>query len=226
MKKDKSRIELGGLFYPTVDREGNDIPFDSLYLPYIWKEIYFEGVYIDVLNGKKDMTIVDIGANVGLTVNLFKDYAKTVYAVEPSGEHFAALQKNKEFNNWDNVVLEKAAIADKDGEVTLSYNTNNRTCNSITNDYGVGGEKVPAIAMDTFFEKHGIEKCDFMKFDVEGADDLILRSEGFKKVADKIQAIEVEFHHSTWPQLVDYMISLGFQARRYDTSAIIILFFR
>ena len=73
----------------------------------------------------------------------------------------------------------------KDGEVTLSKYDKNRTCNSIVNDYGSQGdhEKVKAMAMDTFFKENNIEKCDFMKFDVEGAEDLILRSEGFKNVS-------------------------------------------
>ena len=60
----------------------------------------------------------------------------------------------------------------------------------------------------------------------EGAEDLILRSEGFKKVAEKIKAIEVEFHYPTWAQLVQYMTELGYQARRYESSAIIVLFTR
>ena len=71
-----------------------------------------------------------------------------------------------------------------------------------------------------------IKKVDFVKFDVEGAEDLILRSEEFKKAAPKIQAIEVEFHHPTWQELVKYMMELGYEARRYESSAIIVLFIR
>lgn len=223
---DKNNIEVGGLFYPTKDAWGKEIPFDNLFIPYIYKEIYLEGVYLDVLNQKKDLTIVDVGANIGITVQYFRDYAKKLYAVEPSSEHFAALKKNKEFNKWDNVELINAALADKDGEMELSHHEGNRTCNSITNKYSDQTETVKTLAMDTFFEQNGIEEVDFMKFDPEGAEDLILYSEGFKKVAHKIKAIECEFHHPTWPKLVEHLQSLGFQARRYDSSAIIVLFFR
>ena len=224
--KIESKIQLGGLFYPTVDAAGTPVPFDSLFIPYIYKEIYLEGVYIDILNQRKDMVIVDVGSNIGITVQYFRDYAKKLYAIEPSSEHFAALKKNKEFNKWDNVILENAAIADKDGEMQLSYHIQNRTCNSITNNYGSGGEKVKTIAMDTFFEKHKIDTVDFMKMDVEGADDLVMRSEGFKKVAPKIKAMLVEFHHPSWPDLAAYLQSLGYTGRRYQSSAIIILFTR
>lgn len=210
---------LKALFYPNV-------PFDTLYIPYIYKEIYLDGVYVDVCNQKTDMTVLDVGANIGIVTQHLRDYSKKVYSIEPSKAHFEALKKNKEFNGWDNVEIFNMALADKDGEMTLNTLESNKTCHSLTNDYGQGGEVVKTMAFDTFFEENNIEQIDFCKFDVEGAEDMILRSEGFKKVAEKITAIEVEFHYPTWPQLVEHMQSLGYTARKYDSSAIIILFTR
>lgn len=214
---------LKALFYP-------DVPFDSLFIPWIYKEIYFDGVYVDILNGheeKKDMVIVDVGSNIGVTVSHFQRFAKKVYAIEPSSIHFEALAKNKEFNNWDNVDITNCAIADTDGEMDIHYNPANLTCNSLVLNYPGKTEKVKTMRMDTFFKEKGIESVDFMKFDVEGADDMILRSEGFKNVADKIKAIEVEFHYPTWMKLVEYMVDvLGFKARRYESDAIIVMFTR
>lgn len=231
-----NKIELGGLFYPTKDQEGNDIPFDTLFIPYIYREIYFEGVYIDVLNQQKDMVIVDVGANIGVTVDHFKNYAKVVYAIEPSPENFAALKKNKEFNKWDNVVLCNYALADKNGEMEFAQAPRNRTTNALidkkgSHPVGPGGWynkpfTVPTKSIDTFFEENNIEQVDFMKFDPEGSEELILYSEGFKKVADKIKAIECEFHHGDWMNIVGYLEGLGFKARRYESSAIIVLFTR
>lgn len=216
---------LGALYYPKGTEE-KPISFESLFIPYIYKEIYFEGVYVDVLNNRTDMVIMDVGANIGVVTQYMRDHAKKVYAIEPSPEHFEALKTNKEFNKWDNVEVHNLALADKDGEMVLHQLDTNRTCNSLINNYGDEGVKVPTLAFDSFMEKNGIDTVDFCKFDVEGAEDMILRSEGFKKVADRVKAIEVEFHYPTWPQLVEYMTSLGYSARRYQTSAIIILFTR
>lgn len=216
---------LGALFYPTGTKE-NPIPFDSLYIPWIYKEIYFDGVYIDILNQRKDMVIVDVGANIGVVTQHMRPHAKTIYAIEPSPEHFEALKKNKEFNHWDNVEIFNYALADKDGEMDMSQNASNRTCNSLVLNYGGTSVKVKTKRMDTFFKENNIEQVDFMKFDVEGAEDMIIRSEGFKSVADKIKAIEIEFHFPTWKQLADYLVSLGYTARVYQTSAIILLFTR
>lgn len=218
-------MALGALFYPK-GTDDNPIPFDKLFIPYIYKEIYIEGIYIDVLNSRKDLVIIDAGANIGIVTQYMRDYAKKVYAIEPSSEHFEALKANKEHNGWDNVELINAALADKDGEMQLNYLPANRTSHSLINNYGQGGQMVKTIAFDTLFAQYGIEEVDFMKFDVEGAEDMILRSEGFIKVAPKIKAIEVEFHYPTFPQLVEHMMSLGYKARRYNSSAVVILFTR
>lgn len=217
---------LGALFYPAKDSKGNVIPFDSLYIPWIYKEIYFDGIYTDILNQKKDMTIIDVGANIGVVTQHMRNYAKKVYSLEPSPEHFNALKSNKEFNNWDNVEVFNVALADTDGAMTMHSFSSNRTCNSLTNDYGQDSYMVNTTRFDTFMKDNNVDEVDFVKFDVEGAEDMILRSEGFKNIATKIKAIEVEFHYSNWQDLVKYMIELGFAARRYDCSAIVVLFTR
>lgn len=214
---------LNALFYPVGTKE-KPIAFDSLFIPYIYKEIYFDCLYVDIFNGQKNMTVVDIGANCGIVTQYMREFSKKIYAIEPSSEHFEALKKNKEFNKWDNVEIFNFAIADKDGEMTLNTLNSNRTCHSLVTDYKQGGEKVKTKALDTFFRENNITKCDFMKLDVEGAEDMILRSEGFKRVKDKVIAIEVEFHLLSWQELVQYMMSLGYEARRYDSSAIVVLF--
>ena len=216
---------LKALFYPAGTEE-KPISFESLYIPYIYREIYFEGIYLDIFNQRKDMVVLDVGANIGVVTQYMRDFSKKVYAIEPSSEHYEALVKNVEFNKWDNVETFNMAIADRDGEMTLNKLDANRTCHSLVLGYTDGSETVKTMAFDTFFKENKIEQVDFCKFDVEGAEDMILRSDGFKAVCEKIKAIEVEFHFPTWPQLVEYMISLGYKARRYDSSAIVILFTR
>jgi len=216
-------MALKALFFP-------DVPFESLFIPYIYKEIYFEGVYIDIFNTKKDMVVIDVGANIGVVTQYMRDYAKKLIAIEPSTEHFEALKKNKEFNKWDNVTIVKAAIADKDGEMTLKLDPNNRTCHHLqwagVSQTNQQEEKVKTICFETLLKENNLDVVDFVKFDVEGAEELILMGESFAKVADKIKAIEVEFHFPSWPNIVNHMIKLGYKARRYDSSAIIVLFSR
>lgn len=242
-------MKLGALYYPTEDQAGNKIPFDTLYIPYIYREIYFEGLYIDPLLNKKDLVIVDVGANIGITVQHFLPYAKKLYAIEPSPEHFLALKTNKEFNHWDNVEVFNVALADKDGEMSFSQNNRNRTMNSLVVGETTGEDehmikpeakinamikakgydsqiKVKTQSIDHFFEQNGITHVDFMKFDPEGAEDMILRSVGFRKIVHMIDTIMVEFHFPNWQELATYMESFGFKGRIYQSSAKVVLFFR
>jgi len=217
---------LNALFYPAGTKE-KPIKFDSLYIPYIYKEIYFEGVYTDIFTGKKDMTVIDVGANIGVVTQYMREFAKIIYAIEPSPEHFEALKKNVEFNKWTNVKPFQLALSNKDGKAMLNQLDQNRTSHSLAIEYKGDQVEVDTMCFDTFLEKNKIKgDIDFVKFDVEGAEDMILRSEGFKKIAHRIKAIEVEFHFPTFPDLVQYMMSLGFEARRYDSSAVIVLFTR
>lgn len=216
---------LNALFYPTGTPE-NPIQFESLYIPWIYKEIYFDKVYDDTLNGKKDLVILDVGANLGIVTQFMRDFAKKVYAIEPASEHFEALSKNKEFNNWDNVELFKLAIAGTNGEMKLSKTSSNLTCNSLVNDYQDEGEIVKTQTFNTFFKENNIDEVDFCKFDVEGAEEQILCSPDFNDIAPKIKSIMVEFHYETYPKIVFHLLGLGYTAKRYPSSAIIYLFTR
>ena len=60
---------LNALFYPDVD-------FDTLFIPYIYKEIYMDGVYVDIFNTKSDMVVVDVGANIGIVTDYMRKYCK------------------------------------------------------------------------------------------------------------------------------------------------------
>jgi len=211
-------MSLSALYYPK------DVPFESLYIPYIYKEIYLDGIYIDIFNQKKDMVVIDVGANIGIVTDYMRPYCKKLYAIEPSKEHFEALKKNKEFNKWDNVEIFNMALADRDGEMDLNLNEANRTSHSLTLNYGGQLEKVKTMRFDTFFKQNKIKKVDFIKFDVEGAEDMILRSEGFRNIVDKVSAIEVEFHLNNWRELAKYLMEMGFTARQYESSAIVLLF--
>ena len=217
---------LKALYYP------GDVPFDSLFIPAIYHEIYYDGVYMDVLNdidhNKKDPIIVDVGSNIGITVQYFRDHAKKVYAIEPASENFEALKANKENNGWDNVEIFNFAISNEDGETTLRRNKNNLTMNSIAVDYNerVAGKEeiVKTKTFGTFFKENNITHVDFMKFDVEGAEELILPTKDFDEASKIIDNIEIEFHFPDFTKHVNHLIELGYTARRYNCNAVVIDF--
>lgn len=215
---------LSALFYPKVPYV--NVPFDNLYFPHILEELHIKQVYRDIFFGKKDLVVIDAGANCGLATQYFREYAKHVYSIEPSPEHFEALAKNKEFNQWKNVTLIHAGLSDHDGEEMIYFNPGNRTMNSLTSNYGHGGEKVKTITLETIFKEYNLKEVDFLKMDVEGSEVPVIKSEEFKRVLPKIKAMVIEFHQNDWQQLVDYIVSFGFKTKREVVDTISIQFYR
>lgn len=215
---------LKALHYPA------GVPFDSLFIPAIYHEIYYDGIYVDVMNvldkEKKDPVIVDVGANIGVVTQYMREHAAKVYSIEPSDEHFEALKANKEFNKWDNVEIFKYAISNEDGEAELRLNGPNRTSHSIVfkKQDGESSNKVQTRKLTTFFKEAGITHVDFMKFDVEGAEDLILPSEDFAEASKIIDNIEIEFHFPNFPDHIRRLMELGYKARRYNCAAVVVDF--
>jgi FkbM family methyltransferase len=216
---------LKALHYP-----GN-VPFDSLFIPAIYHEIYYDGIYMDIVNvldkERTDPVVVDVGANIGIVTQYLREHAKKVYAIEPSTEHFEALEKNKEFNKWDNVELFKFAISDTDGETNLRLFGKNRTSHSIyfsPQNPDDSLEKVSTKKLTTFFKENKIDHVDFMKFDVEGAEELILPTPDFEEASKIIDVIMIEFHQANYPEHINRLIKLGYQARRYPCSAVVVAF--
>ncbi len=219
-------MSLKATFYPNL-------PFRDLYIPHIYKEVYFDKIYAGIFEGKKDMVIIDVGANIGIITRFMRDFAKTVYSIEPSPENFEALKKNVEFNEWDNVIPFNFALADKDGKANFNIWLKNRTGNSLVYTHGGGAMrkvvKVDTKRFDTFFTENNIGEVDFVKLDVEGAEDMILYSDGFKNIADKIKSIMIEFHFSRSDKpraakLIKHVTGFGF--KEHKCAEIISLFTR
>lgn len=172
--------------------------FKNSYIPNILEEIYKHRVYDPFLVGKKDLTIVDWGGNVGLTSYFFKDYAKQVYCVEPSVRHQEVIEKLIEFNNITNIKLCKYAIAEKDGTEKF-YHNDNVTMFSLKDTVNNKDdfEEVETVTPESFMQREGIEEIDLLKLDCEGSESEIVVSEAFANVAPKIKVIVGEWHNWT-----------------------------
>lgn len=174
--------------------------FENAHIPEILHEIYTDKVYEPYIKGKKGLTIVDVGANIGLTTYYFSQFAETVYSIEPARDHIDCIMAMVKYNKLQNIKVLPYAISDITGP-TFLYHSHNSTMNSLdprlnTADYA---EIVTALSIDKLFEMVGIEKIDLLKLDPEGAESAIISSEGFIKYVDKIPLIIGEWH--TWGKL-------------------------
>ena len=124
------------------------------------------------------MVFVDVGAQIGyfsMAAAALVGSSGAVYSFEPDSECFSRLSRNSRTYPW--VKVYNAAVADFTGQ-TAFYRTPRR------NESGWGTmfeadetrEKVSVhvLTLDDQMEKHAIEKIDFIKIDVEGAECRVL----------------------------------------------------
>lgn len=171
--------------------------FPNAHIPEILDEIWSKGIYNPYVIGKKDLMVVDLGANIGMTCQFFYPFAKQIYAVEPTKEHQEILKKFIEFNNYTNIQLCSYAISNTNGKEKFNHNPNS-TANSLELEDGSGDfEEVEVLDMEKFMEKEKIDYIDILKLDVEGSESKIISSEAFKKMCPKIKVILGEWHDWT-----------------------------
>lgn len=171
--------------------------FKNSYIPNILQELYLERVYEPYLGGKRNLTILDIGANIGLFSFYAAPFAKKIVAVEPSAFHQETFKHMLEYNKLDQKVTPvQAAISNEDGEAEFHHN-NNVTMFSLSGaveDNTMEAEKVRKMTLETLLKENNIDHVDFMKLDIEGEEFNVLASESFRNVAPKIDALVVELH--------------------------------
>lgn len=129
------------------------------------------------------MTLVDVGANVGLfsmpAAKKIRDVR--VYAFEPSGWTYERLVKNAALNHAENVCAVHAALGDCVGEAKLQVNVARKDgLNTLgrptrENFETAGEESVRVTTLDEFVRENGIGRVDAMKIATEGAELLVLR---------------------------------------------------
>lgn len=118
---------------------------------------------------KAGSTVLDIGANVGYhTILLSKivGYKGKVFSFEPYAGSLYYLKRNVEINKCVNVVAINLAISDLDGTFSFFATTDAHKCHLSER----GNISVRTTTLDNLREKGIIDKPDFIKMDIEGAE--------------------------------------------------------
>lgn len=127
-------------------------------------------------NIKPNMTILDIGGNVGLMTLVFANQLKKtgkVFTFEPEPNNFSKLQHNIKLNEFSNIVLNQVAVSDSNSVLKFFLSTgNNFGVHSLiyNEDLDQNFIEVPTVKIDDFVLKNNISKVDMIKIDVEGAE--------------------------------------------------------
>ncbi len=173
---------------------------------------------------RKGMVVLDIGANEGF-YTLLAAYCVGkngfVIAFEPSPRERNRLRMNLGLNLCGNVRVEEAAVADREGVMSLHVvQTAETGCNSLRPPAVQGPTRILPVdvtTVDHFLRRNAVERVDFVKMDVEGAELLALKGAKnlFRTIPRPVVMIEVsDLRTIPWGyrsrEILDWFCELGF----------------
>ena len=120
-------------------------------------------------------TVIHIGAHIGVSVLVAATESPqgVIHAIEAAQDTYNLLRINIALNGMNNIRPHLLAISDKEGEVRL-YHDIGHWGHSITRPLSGRYETVPAVSLEQFLDENGIERCQFLYLNCEGAEFPIL----------------------------------------------------
>jgi FkbM family methyltransferase len=162
------RLPFGALWLPRNDNLGEPLLAGA----FETNEIAFVGRFL-----KPGMTALDLGAHHGLYTLLASKRVGSngkVIAFEPSPRERMALRLHVMLNLCWNVSIQTLALGNENTDATLFVVEGRQTgCNSLRPPEVFGGTspvRVHVTRLDNWLDDENIDRVDFVKLDVEGAE--------------------------------------------------------
>lgn len=121
-------------------------------------------------------TVIDVGANIGITALLFRSYVGVsgrVMAFEPHPRTFGYLKSNITLNEITNIDCFNMALGDSQRDVVLSDQGKRDTCNAITTG-DAGAIVVSMRTLDEVAAQENVGRVRLIKIDCEGFESSVL----------------------------------------------------
>ena len=165
----------------------------------VFKQIFVDNEYDSLNLPETAKTIIDLGANIGLSALFFikKFPTSRIVAVEPDAVNFSIMEKNLEkFSK--SISFLQAAIWPTDGEVSLVEEDDDHASLGAWGyrteaSNGNSGLSVKAVAIPTIMKQYDMDFVDILKVDIEGAE-YELFEKYYEDWIDKVGLIIIETH--------------------------------
>lgn len=197
----------------------------SSFVQFQLREINLLRVYDPIFAGRKHLTLLDLGANIGLVSVYASDVCDHIVAVEPAPKTFAVLERMALCAS--NISTLRAAVVPVDGECVFHVNDINTTANSVVNTCG-DEIKVNGMTLKSVIQVSSLDHVDICKVDIEGSEAEALSLEQLEWARPIVDAYYVETHNcpfSHWEQklgeLVENFARSGYtkmQVRRFNAQ--------
>lgn len=142
-----------------------------------FRDFQGEGTYEDVryVSVNKGDIVIDCGANMGLYSAVASREGGIVYAFEPS-KYIIDKYLHITAEGNPNITIVNMALSDKKGEEEFLIDEGNIGHSRLKKDLqGTRTERVIMTTIDDFVKEQKLEKVDFIKADIEGAERNMLK---------------------------------------------------
>jgi FkbM family methyltransferase len=131
------------------------------------------------LHARPEWVAFDIGMNFGFFACLLAQRCSAVHGFEPVPWLAARARANAELNNFANLSIAEFALSEQPGEALLNLpsedDCNWGTSSLVHQSSGKVTLKVPLETVDNYVDRQQLNRLDFIKIDVEGAEHLVLK---------------------------------------------------
>lgn len=194
------------------------VPENALWAHF--SDVWYHQSYTKFCPIPQNSLVVDVGANVGVFSLFAARSARLVYALEPASSNYSRLVPNT--SQVENIFPLNYACAAHDGHASLDVSGSPVAFSLMTSSSAASRESVDVISLATLFERFGIDRCDYLKLDCEGAEfEIILESD--PSLLNRIHRIVMEYHDHlsnkySHVDLLERLKILGFQVSSYNPS--------
>lgn len=165
----------------------------------VFKQVMAFGQYnYNGLNGTPVKTVIDLGANIGLSAVFFKTkYPDAqVIALEPEKHNYDLMVKN--LSGYSNVHSLNNAIWYEDKDLNLYDGGRGEYAFRVVEATGNNVGTTAGITINDIVEKYQLSSIDILKIDIEGAEKELF-SYNYKNWLPKVRCIMIELHDGDHP---------------------------
>ncbi|PSB03431.1 FkbM family methyltransferase [Merismopedia glauca] len=193
---------------------------------------------------KEGMTVFDVGANLGdysILLSQLVGKVGKVYAFEPTSSIVDKFRQRVNQANINNIYIFQNAVFSEDNQIEFNeFSEEYSVWNSIgkpqmLDPYEgksivpiVKTEIVDGISLDSFCKRHNLEKIDYLKIDVEGAESDVLQGASDLLSKQAISFIQFEISQKMLEglnrkakQTFDILIQNGYECHRIESNGLI-----
>lgn len=205
--KELKRLKSMGRYTPTQTVFcGNNLKIvDACTFMSSFDEIFIKGIYkFDIYSDK--ITIIDCGANIGLSTIYFKkNYPSAeIVAFEPDPYIFKALKDNILSQGFLDVALRNEAVSNRDG-ISDFYMEGGHSGMIVKNNLNEKVTQVKSVRLKSILQQ--FDEITFLKIDIEGHESKVIPD-----IADELRKVKylfLEYHSFIYePQILGDLLNI------------------